>query len=167
MSVFCNWVLIMCGCDIVILLISLGWLEPAEQLLYSKTVDLSVADQFANLTPLAEGNHMYIRIASNDFFSASRDVVQKMITGEYNAQEAYEAFDAQLREPKDVSADVVLTSENAYSNVFYSRGGNEAYSVMANTLRNCYTTCLLLWNTGKQENLTMRRLRMEQGLIWR
>lgn len=115
-----------------------------EQLPYSKTVDLSIADQFANLTPLAESNHMYIRIASNDFFSASRDVVQKMITGEYNAQEAYEAFDAQLREPKDVSADVVLTSENTYSNVFYSRGGNEAYSVMANTLRNCYGSDVLL-----------------------
>ena len=51
-----------------------------EQLPYSQTVDLSIADQFANLTPLAESNHMYIRIASNDFFSASRDVVQKMIT---------------------------------------------------------------------------------------
>ena len=67
-----------------------------------------------------------------------------MITGEYNAQKAYEAFDAQLREPKDVSTDVVLTSENTYSNVFYSKGGNEAYSVMANTLRNCYGSDVLL-----------------------
>lgn len=115
-----------------------------EQLPYSQIVDLSIADQFANLTPVAEKNHMYIRIASNDFFSASRDVVQKMITGEYNVQKAYEAFDAQLREPKDVSADVVLTSENTYSNVFYSKGGNEAYSVMANTLRDCYGSDVLL-----------------------
>ena len=86
-----------------------------EQLPYSQNVDLSIADQFANLTPAAQRNQMFIRIASNDFFSASRDVVQKMITGEYNTQKAYEAFDAQLRESKDVSAaDVVLTSENAF-----------------------------------------------------
>ena len=74
-----------------------------EQLPYSQNVDLSIADQFANLTPAAQRNQMFIRIASNDFFSASRDVVQKMITGEYNTQKAYEAFDAQLRESKDVS----------------------------------------------------------------
>ena len=98
---------------------------------YSQNVDLSIAEPFANLTPVAQSNQMYIRIASNDFFSASRDVVQKMIAGEYNAQKAYEAFDAQLREPKDVSAAVVLTSENTYSNVFYGKGGNEAYSVMS------------------------------------
>ena len=53
-----------------------------EQLPYSQNVDLSIADQFANLTPAAQRNQMFIRIASNDFFSASRDVVQKMITGE-------------------------------------------------------------------------------------
>ena len=29
---------------------------------------------------------MYIRIASNDFFSVSRDVVSRMITGEYDAE---------------------------------------------------------------------------------
>lgn len=60
-----------------------------EQLPYSQNVDLSIADPFANLTPVAKSNQMFIRIASNDFFSASRDVVQKMITGQYNAQKAY------------------------------------------------------------------------------
>lgn len=115
-----------------------------DVLSYSQDVGIHLTDCLESIRPLIEQNRMYIRIASNDFFSASRDVVQKMITGEYNAQKAYEAFDAQLREPKDVSADVVLTSENTYFNVFHSKGGNEAYSVMANTLRNCYGSDVLL-----------------------
>lgn len=113
-----------------------------DVLSYSQDVGIHLTDCLESIRPLIEQNRMYIRIASNDFFSASRDVVQKMITGEYNAQKAYEAFDAQLREPKDVSTNVVLTSENTYSNVFHSKGGNEAYSVMANTLRGCYGTGL-------------------------
>lgn len=115
-----------------------------DVLSYSQDVGIHLTDCLESIRPLIEQNRMYIRIASNDFFSASRDVVQKMITGEYNAQKAYEAFDAQLREPKDVSTDVVLTSENTYSNVFHSKGGNEAYSVMANTLRGCYGSDVLL-----------------------
>ncbi len=31
---------------------------------------------------VVEENHMYIRIASNDFFAVSQDVVSKMIAGE-------------------------------------------------------------------------------------
>ena len=32
----------------------------------------------------------------------------------------------------------MLTSQNAYSNLFHSKGGNASYSVMANTLREIY-----------------------------
>ena len=87
---------------------------------------------------------MYIRIASNDFFAVSKDVVSKMITGEYNARQAYEAFDARLRQPRDASAEIVLTSQKTYSNIFHSKGGNESYSVMANTLRQHYGTDVLV-----------------------
>lgn len=107
---------------------------------------------------------MFIRIASNDLFAISRDVVQKMIAGEYNAKQAYEAFDKQLREPNDTSAEIVLNSEKAYSNIFCSNGGNEAFSVMANTLRNCYGSDVLLatgnsftgsvYNTGYTKKMT-------------
>ena len=44
---------------------------------------------------VVDENHMYIRIASNDFFAISQDVVSKMITGEYDAAQAYRAFNAQ------------------------------------------------------------------------
>ena len=115
-----------------------------DVLTYSQDAGIHLTEHLSNIKPLIEQNRMYIRIASNDFFAVSKDVVSKMIAGEYDAKQAYEAFDAQLREPEDTSADIVLTSEKAYSNIFYSRGGNESYSVMANTLRNCYGSDVLL-----------------------
>lgn len=115
-----------------------------DVLSYSQDVGIHLTDHLANLRPLIEQNHMYIRIASNDFFAVSKDVVSKMIAGEYNAQQAYEAFDAQLRQPREDSAEVVLSSQKGYSNIFHSRGGNEAYSVMANTLRGVYDSDVLI-----------------------
>ena len=116
---------------------------------------------------------MYIRIASNDFFSISRDVVSKMISGEYNAEQAYQPLFAvllkewqeccvntlilehfytgrtaeihgKLLEEKSTSEDIVLDSKKTYSNRFHTSGGNEAYSVMANTLRGIYGTDVLI-----------------------
>ena len=50
-----------------------------------------------------------------------------------------------LRQSKDTSNEkVVLSSPKSYSNYFYSDGGNESYSVMANTLRGCYKSDVLL-----------------------
>ena len=94
---------------------------------------------------VVEENHMYIRIASNDFFAISQDVVSKMIAGEYDAKQAYQVFNAQLlAEDKPDTSDVVLTSEKAYSNVFHKNGGNASFSVMANTLRGIYGTDVLV-----------------------
>lgn len=111
---------------------------------YSQNVDLQLSPYLDNLKPLIDQNHLYIRIASNDFFAVSKDVVTKMLLGEYNAQQAYEAFDAQLRQPKDDSVETVLSLDRGYSNVFHKEGGNEAYSAMANTLRGHYGSDVLI-----------------------
>lgn len=42
---------------------------------YSQNVNLELSPHLENLTPLIEQNHLYIRIASNDFFAVSKDVV--------------------------------------------------------------------------------------------
>ncbi|MGN0699563.1 MAG: hypothetical protein ACI4J8_01035 [Oscillospiraceae bacterium] len=115
-----------------------------DVLSYSQDVGIHLTEHLSNLKPLIEQNHMYIRIASNDFFAVSKDVVSKMIAGEYNSQQAYEAFDTGLRQPKDTSAEVVLTPQNGYSNIFHSKGGSEAYSVMANTMRGIYGSDVLI-----------------------
>ena len=115
-----------------------------DLLSYSQDVDLKLTEYLKDVKPVIEENHMYIRIASNDFFSVSKDVVSKMITGEYDAEQAYQSFNSQLLEEKSISEKVILDSQKSYSNRFHSSGGNEAYSVMANTLRNIYGTDVLI-----------------------
>ena len=116
-----------------------------DVLSYSQNVPLRLTDYMKDVRDVVEENHMYIRIASNDFFAISKDVVSKMIAGEYTAKQAYRAFNAQLLAEEEPAADEpVLTSEKSYSNVFHANGGNAAFSVMANTLRGVYGTDVLL-----------------------
>ena len=115
-----------------------------DLLSYSQDVDLKLTEYLKDVKPVIEENHMYIRIASNDFFSVSKDVVSKMITGEYDAEQAYQSFNSQLLEEKSASEKVILDSQKSYSNRFHSSGGNAAYSVMANTLRGIYGTDVLI-----------------------
>ena len=116
-----------------------------DVLSYSQNVPLRLTDYMKDVRDVVEENHMYIRIASNDFFAVSKDVVSKMIAGEYTAKQAYQAFNAQLLAEEEPAADeTVLTSGKSYSNVFHADGGNAAFSVMANTLRGVYGTDVLL-----------------------
>ena len=116
-----------------------------DVLSYSQNVPLRLTEYMKDVRDVVEENHMYIRIASNDFFAVSKDVVSKMIAGEYTAKQAYRAFNAQLL-AEDAPADdaVVLTSGKSYSNVFHKNGGNASFSVMANTLRGVYGTDVLI-----------------------
>ena len=116
-----------------------------DVLSYSQNVPLRLTDYMKDVRSVVEENHMYIRIASNDFFAISKDVVSKMIAGEYTAQQAYRAFNAQLlAEETPADDEIVLTSGKSYSNVFHANGGSAAFSVMANTLRGVYGTDVLL-----------------------
>ena len=116
-----------------------------DVLSYSQNVPLRLTEYMKDVRDVVEENHMYIRIASNDFFAVSKDVVSKMIAGEYTAKQAYQAFNAQLLAEEAPAADeTVLTSGKSYSNVFHADGGNAAFSVMANTLRGVYSTDVLL-----------------------
>ena len=116
-----------------------------DVLSYSQNVPLRLTEYMKDVRDVVEENHMYIRIASNDFFATSKDVVSKMIAGEYTAKQAYQAFNARLL-AEDAPADdaVVLTSGKSYSNVFHKNGGNASFSVMANTLRGVYGTDVLI-----------------------
>ena len=112
---------------------------------YSQSVNYHLTDTMKDVRSVVDENHMYIRIASNDFFAISQDVVSKMITGEYDAAQAYRAFNASLlAEETPNTGDIVLKNENAYSNVFHKNGGNASFSVMANTLRGLYGTDVLV-----------------------
>ena len=116
-----------------------------DVLSYSQNVPLRLTEYLKDVRSVVEENHMYIRIASNDFFATSKDVVSKMIAGEYTAKQAYQAFNARLL-AEDAPADdeIVLTSGKSYSNVFHKNGGSASFSVMANTLRGVYGTDVLI-----------------------
>lgn len=116
-----------------------------DLLSYSQNVPLRLTECMKDVRDVVEENHMYIRIASNDFFAVSKDVVSKMIAGEYTAQQAYRAFNARLlAEETPADDEIVLTSGKSYSNVFHANGGSASFSVMANTLRGVYGTDVLL-----------------------
>ena len=116
-----------------------------DLLSYSQNVPLRLTEYMKDVRDVVEENHMYIRIASNDFFAVSKDVVSKMIAGEYTAQQAYRAFNAQLlAEETPADDEIVLTSGKSCSNVFHANGGSASFSVMANTLRGVYGTDVLL-----------------------
>ena len=116
-----------------------------DLLSYSQNVPLRMTEYMKDVRDVVEENHMYIRIASNDFFAISKDVVSKMIAGEYTAQQAYRAFNTQLlAEETPADDEIVLTSGKSYSNVFHANGGSASFSVMANTLRGVYGTDVLL-----------------------
>ena len=116
-----------------------------DLLSYSQNVPLRLTEYMKDVRDVVEENHMYIRIASNDFFAISKDVVSRMIAGEYTAKQAYQAFNAQLLAEDAPNADeIVLTSGKGYSNVFHANGGNASFSVMANTLCGVYGTDVLI-----------------------
>ena len=116
-----------------------------DLLSYSQNVSYHLTHTMEDVRSVVEENHMYIRIASNDFFAISQDVVSQMIAGKLTAKQAYQAFNAQLLADEEPAADeVVLTSAKRYSNVFHKDGGTASFSVMANTLRGLYGTDVLL-----------------------
>ena len=67
-----------------------------------------------------------------------------MISGEYDAEQAYQSFNSQLLRKNPLLRKVALDSQKFLFQLFHSSGGNAAYSVMANTLRGIYGTDVLV-----------------------
>lgn len=102
---------------------------------YNKNVTLELLPELENLKPYIEENKMYIRLASNEMFRISKNVVQKILNGELDTpQAALEEFNAELTE-NDNSEQVVAHIDKAYSNDFNPEYGNQAASAICNTFR--------------------------------
>ena len=115
-----------------------------DTLSYSQNVALKLTEDLKDVRACVEENRMFIRVASNEFFVASIDVIPKMLSGKLNAQEAYTAFDGSLRGMATLESPLALSLTEGYSNFTHSQGGNQAYSFMAGTLRGVYGTDVLL-----------------------
>ena len=102
---------------------------------YNKEVNISPTDSLRYVQDCINSNHLYMRLASTEVFGISQDVGHKMMTGEYDAKAAYDAFDQQIAHYADPdAAEVMFTQKTAYSNEFTEHGSAAASSLM-NTIR--------------------------------
>ncbi|MGN1096054.1 MAG: extracellular solute-binding protein [Eubacteriales bacterium] len=102
---------------------------------YNKNVNIELNNVFSLVEDCVSSNRMYMRLASTEIFSVSKNVVQKMIRGEYDAKGAYEDFNTQLSAVKNTNTpEIVTTQENGYG---YDMGehGSPAASAVMNTMR--------------------------------
>ena len=98
---------------------------------YNKEVNISPTDSLRYVQDCINSNHLYMRLASTEVFGISQDVGHKMMTGEYDAKAAYDAFNRQITDYRDPDAvEVMFTQENAYSNDFTDHGSVAASSLM-------------------------------------
>lgn len=108
---------------------------------YTKDVTVEANELLANLGTYIEENRVFIRLANNDFFEASKEAVQGMITGVYDADSAYEAFDASLRrQAEGITYD--YTVDTAYDYTFKEETGSESVSAILNSCRQIWQTDL-------------------------
>ncbi|MGN1422092.1 MAG: 5'-nucleotidase C-terminal domain-containing protein [Oscillospiraceae bacterium] len=102
---------------------------------YNKEVKINPSPALDYVQDCISSNHLYMRLASTEVFGISQDVAHKMMTGEYDAKSAYEAFNAQITDYRNPeAAEVLFTQNTAYSNDFGVHGSPAASSLM-NTLR--------------------------------
>ena len=102
---------------------------------YKKDVSLELMPQMDNLKPYLDQNKLYIRLASNEMFRISRDVVQQILNGEVTTpQEALASFNRALAD-NEPGTEIVAHITTGYSNDFYPEYGNQAASSIANTIR--------------------------------
>lgn len=99
---------------------------------YNKGISFEVKDEFNNIIPFVESNHMYTYLSQDSFQAASLLAVQKMITNNASAQEALAAFNEAVVQPAEQQP-VMTTFDNGYDRVWTDHG-NEALSTIVNTL---------------------------------
>lgn len=111
---------------------------------YNRNVNLERLPELENMKSHIDDNKLYIRLASDEMFRISKDVVQKILTGELTSpREAYEAFNALMLE-KSTADSPVTHLDTTISNDFRDKGGNAAASAVCNTIRKEAGTDLLL-----------------------
>ena len=111
---------------------------------YNKNVDIEPNENLRFVQDCIDSNHMYMRLASTEFFSSSHEVAQGMIKGELNAAQAYKLFNERIISTAAAApAEVVFTQEEAYPMEF-GEHGNPAASAMLNTLREANGTQLAI-----------------------
>lgn len=74
----------------------------AAVLSYNKEINITSSTSLEQVADIISANHLYMRLVSTEIFRISEDVGHKMITGEYDAKAAYDAFHEQLVTPERI-----------------------------------------------------------------
>ena len=78
--------------------------------------DIELLPALSNIKPYVAENKLYIRLASNDMFSISQNVVQRILLGELTTpKSAFDAFNELLSAPK-AEEPVAAHINTSYSN---------------------------------------------------
>lgn len=111
---------------------------------YNVGVTLDLDESMQSLVPYINQNHLYLRLASREIFEASHEAVRGMVTGEFSAAQAYDAFNEVLAREGAENEEVVIHFDKGYKNEFSADHGNEAASVMTNTLKNYFGSDIVI-----------------------
>ncbi|MCI6113874.1 MAG: hypothetical protein MR687_01135 [Spirochaetales bacterium] len=125
--------------DMVSLMLSeegeLATVQGAPLLSYTMTNQLELSPVFDTIMPEIERNHIYMRLASLEFFNASMTVVQGILKGQYpTPRDAFEAFNELLLKDSATDDTIVYTSD-IYEPYGMTETGNRAESSTLNLIR--------------------------------
>ena len=113
----------------------LATVQGAPLLSYTMTNQLELSPVFDTIMPEIERNHIYMRLASLEFFNASMTVVQGILKGQYpTPRDAFEAFNELLLKDSATDDTIVYTSD-IYEPYGMTETGNRAESSTLNLIR--------------------------------
>ena len=113
----------------------LATVQGAPLLSYTMINQLELSPVFDTIMPEIERNHIYMRLASLEFFNASMTVVQGILKGQYpTPRDAFEAFNELLLKDSATDDTIVYTSD-IYEPYGMTETGNRAESSTLNLIR--------------------------------
>ena len=113
----------------------LATVQGAPLLSYTMTNQLELSPVFDTILPEIERNHIYMRLASLEFFNISQTVVQGILKGNYpTPQDAYNAFNELLLADSTTDNTILYTSD-IYEPYGMTESGNRAESSTLNLIR--------------------------------
>ena len=106
----------------------------ATVLSYNKEVHVVPSGSMRYAQECVDRNHLYIRLASSETFSASKKVVSRMLSGELDAESAYEEYNRLMLSTANQEApETLFTQKTAYTDHF-GEHGSPAASSFVNTM---------------------------------
>ena len=111
---------------------------------YSRNAKLTISPLLEDIKPLVYANMLYVRLASTDFFAASKLAVSKMVKGEATAEQAYKIMDDYLQKPKPKEPNNMHPFTKAYAFNCDKKTGNAVNSAMTNTLCSIYGSDIVI-----------------------